>query len=196
MPKQLAARHNGSQFVSAEVRLSYVYALEPSSYEDDGDKMYSVMVLMSKEDTDQIAVLHEAIDAATEAGKSKWNGKIPTNLATSIRDGDEDPNYSDQEAFNGHLFFRAKSKNKPGIIGPDKSPITSSEELYSGCYARVDVNFFAYDYKGSRGIACGLNNIQKVRDGESLGGRSKAEDVFDVVGGTSFDNGDDNDDIF
>ena len=53
-------------------------------------------------------------------------------------------------------------------------PILDRAEVYSGCYARVSINFYAFNSNGNRGIACGLGNIQKVRDGEPLGGRSSA----------------------
>jgi len=61
------------------------------------------------------------------------------------------------------------------------NPILDETEVYSGCYGRASVNFFPYSHKGNRGVACGLNNVQKLADGESLGGRSRAEDDFDAV---------------
>ncbi len=53
------------------------------------------------------------------------------------------------------------------------------------CYARRSqrcdsLTFFAYNTNGSKGIAAGLGNVQKLRDGEPLGGRSRAEDDFDI----------------
>ena len=54
------------------------------------------------------------------------------------------------------------------------------EEIYSGCYVRASINAYAFNIQGNSGVSFGLNNIQKVRDGEPLGGGgSKAEDDFD-----------------
>lgn len=52
-------------------------------------------------------------------------------------------------------------------------------DVYSGCYARVSLNFYAFNTNGNKGIACGLGNIQKVDDGERLGGGASAEEDFD-----------------
>lgn len=195
--KALKPRVEGTKLITAEARASHAYVFTPASFEDSDDELYSVMILIPKEDKATLQAMKQAIEAAKEAGKSKWNGKVPSNLTTPVRDGDTDENYSDQEAFNGHYFVRAKSRTKPGIIGPDKAPITDSTEFFSGCYARFSVNFFAYDHKGNKGVACGLNNIQKIRDGEPLGGRARAEDEFDSLDDSDFDDpAEDNDDIF
>ena len=58
------------------------------------------------------------------------------------------------------------------------SPILDRSEVYSGCYGRASISFFAFNSNGNRGIACGLNNLQKLRDGEPLGGRASAEADF------------------
>ena len=56
--------------------------------------------------------------------------------------------------------------------------ILDSSELYSGIIGRASINFYAFNSNGNRGIACGLNNIQKLSDGTPLGGHSRAEDDF------------------
>ena len=43
------------------------------------------------------------------------------------------------------------------------------------------LNFYAFNSNGNKGIACGLGNIQKIRDGESLGGKTTAADDFGAV---------------
>ncbi|ASB66975.1 hypothetical protein S101413_03558 [Bacillus velezensis] len=77
--------------------------------------------------------------------------------------------------------MNASSKTKPGIVDRNLNHIIDSEELYSGCYGRVSINFYAFNTAGNKGIACGLNNIQKLEDGDYLGGRSRAEDDFDAL---------------
>ena len=64
------------------------------------------------------------------------------------------------------------------MVDADRQPILDSSELYSGIIGRASINFYAFNSSGNRGIACGLNNIQKLSDGTPLGGHSRAEDDF------------------
>ena len=56
--------------------------------------------------------------------------------------------------------------------------VTDEDDVYSGCYGYVSINFFAFNNAGNRGIAAGLNNVLKTRDGAYLGGRSSAQSDF------------------
>lgn len=89
-------------------------------------------------------------------------------------------NYNEGEEYAGHYFMNVSSKTKPGVVDSQVQPILDSTEVYSGCYGRVSINFYPYDTAGNRGIGAGLNNVQKLADGESLGGKSRAEDDFEV----------------
>ncbi|WP_029516967.1 DUF2815 family protein [Paenibacillus polymyxa] len=172
----MATTNNDTKVVTGKVRLSYVHVFEPNAI-DGGEPKYSSSILIPKSDKVTLKKIKAAIAAATEAGKSKWGGKVPGNLKTPLRDGDEER--EDDPAYAGHYFLNASSKNKPGIIDLDKIEITDTTEVYSGCYARVSLNFYAFNTNGNKGIAAGLNNLQKVADGDYLGGRSRAEDDFD-----------------
>ena len=135
-------------------------------------------LLIPKEDKTTIAKIKRAIEAAKEAGKSKWGGKIPANLKTPLRDGDEEK--PDQKEYAGCYFINANANQKPGIVDAGLNEIIDPSEFYSGCYGRASINFFAYNAAGNRGIGCGLNNLQKLRDGEPLSGRTRPEDDFEV----------------
>ena len=74
--------------------------------------------------------------------------------------------------------MNANSTTKPGVVDADRNPILDSSELYSGIIGRASINFYAFNSNGNRGIACGLNNLQKLADGTPLGGHSRAEDDF------------------
>ncbi|WP_010271395.1 DUF2815 family protein [Paenibacillus senegalensis] len=161
-----------TKVITGKCRLSYAHVFAPNK-----DGKYSVSVLIPKSDKKTVKKIKDAIEAAKELGKSKWGGKVPKNLKLPLRDGDVDR--EDDEAYEGHYFVNANSNTKPGIIDLDKIEITDSTEVYSGSYARLSLNFYPYDRDGSKGIACGLNNIQKVADGDPLGGRARAEDDFD-----------------
>ncbi|MGR6115054.1 DUF2815 family protein [Aeribacillus composti] len=176
--------NNATKVITGKVRLSYVHVFQPQSI-DGGEEKYSTSILIPKEDEETLRKIKTAIEAAKELGKSQWGGKIPANLKLPLRDGDEER--PDDEAYAGHYFINASSKTKPGIAKPiGKTPdgktkfeeITDSTEVYSGCYARVSINFYPFNKNGNRGIAVGLNNIVKVQDGEPLGGRARLEDEF------------------
>ena len=97
-------------------------------------------------------------------------------IKTPLRDGDlERP---DDEAYKNSYFINANSSTAPGIVDADRQPILERSEVYSGVYGRASINLYAFNSNGNKGIACGLNNLQKIRDGEPLGGKSRAEDDF------------------
>lgn len=161
-------------------RLSYANVWDPKSI-NGGAPKYSVSLIIPKSDTKTIGKINAAIQAAYEEGQSKLkgNGKsVPalTVIKTPLRDGDlERP---DDEAYRGCYFINANSATAPGIVDADRQPILERSEIYSGVYARASINLYAFNSNGNKGIACGLNNLQKIRDGEPLGGKSRAEDDF------------------
>ena len=172
----MSTQTQSTKVVTGLVRLSYVHLFEPSSINEGDDKKYSVSLLIKKSDTATIAKIEAAVNAAKELGKSKWGGKIPAKLKLPLRDGDEDR--PDDEAYAGHYFLNASSKNKPGVVDHNTQPVLDQEEVYSGCYGRASINFYAFDASGNKGIAAGLNNVQKLKDGEPLAGSSSAEEDF------------------
>lgn len=173
---------NTTKVVTGKVRLSYVHLFEPYSNNDDQPEKFSCVILIPKSDTKTLKAIKAAQDAAAEAGKQKtFNGKIPSNLKTTLHDGDEEGDLERNPEYEGHYFMSVSSKTKPGIVDKDVQPILDSTEVYSGCFARVSINAFAYNTQGNRGISFGLNHVQKIADGDYLGGRSRAEDDFESI---------------
>lgn len=161
-------------------RWSYVNAWEAKSI-NGGAPKFSVSLIIPKSDTKTIEKIQAAIQAAYEEGqgKLKGNGKsVPalSVLKTPLRDGDAER--PDDEAYADAYFINANSATAPGIVDADRNPILDRSEVYSGVYGRASINFYAFNSNGNKGIACGLNNLQKIRDGEPLGGKSRAEDDF------------------
>ena len=171
---------NPAKVITGVCRLSYANIWQAKSI-NGGAPKYSASVLIPKSDAKTVAKVKAAIQAAYEEGegKLKGNGKtVPTlaSLKTPFRDGDTER--PDDEAYAGHWFINANSNTAPGVVDANREPIYDTSEIYSGVYARVSLSFYAFNSNGNRGIACALQNIQKVRDGEPLGGKSKAEDDF------------------
>lgn len=175
----MAVTNIDTKVITGKVRLSYAHLFKPVAIDDGQEPKYSVCLLIPKSDKQTLKKIKAAVEAAKQAGASKWGGKIPNNLKMPLRDGDEER--PDQEEYAGHYFLNANSKQAPGIVDKSLQPIMDSTEVYSGCYARASINFFAFNTAGNKGIACGLNNIQKLEDGDYLGGRSRAEDDFDAM---------------
>lgn len=172
---------NPTKIITGVCRLSYANIWQAKSI-NGGAPKYSTSVLIPKSDTKTIAKVKAAIQAAYEEGEGKLKGNsksVPSlaSLKTPLRDGDTER--PDDEAYAGHWFLNANSNTAPGVVDANREPIYDTSEIYSGVYARVSLSFYAFNSNGNRGIACGLQNIQKVRDGESLGGKSRAEDDFD-----------------
>lgn len=156
-------------------RFSYLHCWEPDSV-NGGDPKYSVSAIIPKSDTKTINAIKAAIEQAKKDSVSKWGGKVPANLKLPLRDGDIDR--SDDEAYAGCYFFNANSRQAPQVVDSKVQPILDQSEVYSGCYGKISVTFYGYNSNGNRGIAAGLGNIQKLKDGESLGGRTSAADDF------------------
>jgi len=177
---------NPTKVITGKCRASYANLNEPKSI-NGGKPKYSVSIIIPKSDTATLEKIKAAILAAyTEGeGKLKGNGKTVPPLATlktPLRDGDSER--PDDEAYANSYFINANSDTAPGLVDRDRNPIMERSEIYSGIYARFSINFYAFNTNGNRGIACGLNNVQKLSDGEPLGGKSRAEDDF---GGDYYD---------
>lgn len=169
---------NSTKVVTGKVRFCYVNVFEPTAMNEGDTPKYNICVLIPKSDTATIDKIKKAIEAAKEAGKAKLadkNGRIPASLKLPLRDGDEER--PDDPAFEDHYFINANSMRQPSIVDRSLNPIMSRDEFYSGCYGRASISFYAFNVS-SKGIAAGLNNLQKLEDGEMLAGGSTAEEDF------------------
>ena len=170
-----------TRVVTGKVRLSYANIWEPRSIQGSKPK-YSVSIIIPKSDTKTVNAIEKAIDAAIDEGLAKFGGKKPNKAAlkTPLRDGDierDDPAYADSWFINAN----ANENNPPQIVDAGLNQILDRAEVYSGCYGRVSIDFYAFNTHGNRGIAAGLGNIQKLADGEPLGGGATAEQDFGSV---------------
>ena len=176
-----------------EVRLSYCHLFKPEAIADGGEPKYSVSVIIPKSNTKLIAQIKQAVSAALQMGvSSKFGGKMPSNWKNPLRDGDLEK--SDDDSYAGCYFISASSKTKPGVVKRMKVngqntlvEVTNEEDIYSGCYGFVSINFFPFSNAGNKGVGAGLNNVLKTREGEYLGGRSSAQTDFAGVNLDSFD---------
>ena len=163
-----------------DTRWSYANVWEAKSI-NGGTPKFSVSLIIPKSDTKTVAKIKAAIEAAYHDGEAKLKGSgksVPPRAAikTPLRDGDSAR--PDDPAYANAYFINATSATAPGIVDADRNPILTRSEVYSGVYGRASISFYAFNSNGNKGIACGLNNLQKVRDGEPLGGKVSAESDF------------------
>ena len=171
---------NPTKVITGVCTFSYLNCWEPKAIQGSKPK-YSVSLIIPKSDTRTVEKILNAIQAAYEEGQSKLKGNGKTVpalpvLKTPLRDGDvERPG---DEVYQDSWFINANSVTAPGVVDADRQPILDRSEMYSGVKGRASINLYAYNVNGNRGIACGLNHLQKIADGTPLGGRSRAEDDF------------------
>lgn len=161
---------------TGKVRFSYCHVWEPSAIEEGGDKKYSVSIIIPKSDKATLKKINDVVDYLKEQFKAKNGGKLPIKFKTPLRDGDEER--EGDEAYKDSYFVNASSKTRPGIVDKNIEPILDQSEFYSGCYGRAAINFYSFDKSGNKGVAAGLNNLQKLEDGDSLAGKSSAAADF------------------
>ena len=164
-PLTVNIMNNPTKVVTGKVRFSYAHVFTPTPVSESSDeKKYNVSIIIPKSDTKTLGAIRKAID---EALKAKFGQKIPKSYKNPLRDGDLE---REDEAYANSMFLSAKSNNKPGVVDQDLNPILDPSEFYSGCYGRVSLNFYGFDVNGSKGVACGLLNLQKLEEGERLAG--------------------------
>jgi len=161
-----------TKVVTGLVRLSYLKVWQPE-VDDDGKKFFKACLLIPKKDKATVKKIEEATQAAIAA---KWPGKPPKGVKLPMRDGDED---KDAPEFEGMFFLNCKSAKKPGLLNAAREEILDEDEVYSGAWGKVSINFYAYERPDGKGIAVGLNAIQKLKDDENLGGGGWSVDDFE-----------------
>lgn len=167
---------------TGKVRLSYCHIWEPQAPQNgQGEPKYSVTILIPKTDTATLNAIYTEMAAAEQQGvASKWGGVKPPIVKNPLYDGDGVRPSGEPfgEECRGCMVMTASAKNQPSVVDLQVQPILNRAEVYSGCYARVSINFFAYAQNGNKGIGCGLNAVQKIEDGEPLSGMVTAEEAF------------------
>lgn len=168
-------------------RVSYPNVFKAKFNKLSNKDEYSVVALFPK-DAD-LSVMKAAAEAAVEEKWGKDKTKWPQKLKSPFRDQGE---RADEETGNlpngyekGAVFINLKSKQRPGVVDAQVNDIINEADFYAGCWARATVSCYAYDQAGNKGVAFGLTNLQKVKDGEPLGGRPRATDDFAPIAGAA-----------
>lgn len=174
-----------SSIVTPTFRVSYPNVFEARKNPLSGKDEFSVEAVFEKG-----ADLSKLKEAAQEAlanqfghDKSKW----PQNLRNPFKDQalkakDVDGQQVLPELYEeGAIYMNLRTANKPSVVDQNVQPILEKSEFYAGCYARASVSVYAYNKGGNAGVNFSLVNIQKVKDGDPLGGRTAPEEDFAPV---------------
>lgn len=160
-------------------RISFANIWEAKSIQGS-DPKYSVSCVIPKSDKATLAKINAAVEAAKEEAKSKkWGGKIPSGLKLPLRDGDIDR--PDDETYTNCMFLNATSSEKPGVVDRKVQPVLDPMQVYSGCYCNVSVSIYGFNTNGNRGVAASLSNVQWLKDGERLSGKTDAASDFEQL---------------
>lgn len=169
-----------TKIVTGKVRFSYVTLAQPKASEEGAEPKYSLVLLIPKSDTATVKKINAAITEAADAFRAR-NGaqSLPANPMSPLHDGDgQKPNGGDYgPECKGCYVMNASSKIKPLMLDSFKNEIADPNEIYSGCYGRVSINFYGYNNR-RKGIGCGLLGVQKLHDGDPLGGVMATADDF------------------
>jgi hypothetical protein len=169
--------------MTPRARLSYPALFKARAMEVGKEPKFSASLIFDA--AAQATPLFAAMKAqASAAARENWGDKLPANLRNPFRNGSE----KDDPAYQGAVFINTSSKQQPQVVGGAIDPLTGKlkviddpSEVYAGCYVIAAVRAYAYDAKGNRGVAFGLQALQKVADGEPLGGGVRATEVFQPV---------------
>lgn len=176
--------NNNSRVVVGPVRLSYCHLFEPHAIDPNAAAKYSCSILIPKTDTALVGTIKKALTAAIPADAPKTSeGKLDKQrFRLCLRDGDAERN--DAPEYKGMYFINASSNHKPGVVkkvnrnGQVVTENCDQDEVYSGCWAYVAINFFAYAKSANKGVSCGLNSVMKYRDDTPFGATDSAHADF------------------
>lgn len=172
-----------SNVTTGRVRFSFTNIFTPRApQEGQGEPKYSLTILIPKTDVATLQAIQQAMEVAVQEGiANTFGGSRPPRLNMPLYDGDGVRPTSGEpfgEECKGHMVMTASSLQQPSVVDVNVQPIINQAEIYSGCYGRVSLRFFAYNKNGNKGVGCGLGNVQKLADGEPLSGRTSAADDF------------------
>ena len=149
LPQTTNSRQKKAEAV-LPARLDFVHVFEPWAFRENEKPKYSVTLIISKNDTDTIRKVHNALTLQNAEMK---------DIRSPLRDGDvERPN---NPAYRNCWFINATNNgifSVPQVCDRQQNVITDRNQLYSGVWGRVHVSFKAYR------IGCYFNAIQKTKD--------------------------------
>jgi hypothetical protein len=165
------------KLITPKVRLSFPWFDRPQPPQQVGGKAKYGCSLIFDAAAMASAETKLLIGEVKKAVAAKYGDKVPPKFRLNpFLDGSE---YEQYDGFKGNRFLRVSSVQRPGLVDRDRNPVDEvTSVFYPGCYVRATLNVFCYDNSGNKGVSFGLNNVQFICDGDSLGNRSRPEEDF------------------
>ena len=181
------------KFLTPNFRACFIAVLRPSAGKNDdgtpGELKYSVRAAFPP--TADLTFMKAQVK---QAAQEKFGDKIPKSLRLPFRRNDEldNPVQGIGDDWTIVTFSTKADKAKPGVVDSNVQEIIDESEVYSGAWFRVQTRAFGYAKAGNNGVGFGLDNVQKVKDGDPLGGgRMPANKAFEAIGSTDDEDGED-----
>jgi len=162
---------SNERVMSPKFRVAFAKVFTPDA---ENDKYSLAMLFDNNTDISELKELVKNVVA------DKYGNKVPKKFMYPFKDGNE----QDTEAypfFKNQTIVNASTKFKIGLVDEDVNPIIDQSEFYNGCYARATLSAYCWEFKGKAGVSFNVQNVQKVGDGERLGGAVTAEQEFEAV---------------
>lgn len=162
--------------ITPEFRASFAHVFKPQPpLQPGGKSKYGLTALFAPG-----ADLSGLKALAAKVAQDFFGDKLKDpNFTKRLRNPFRDQGEKSYEGYvPGAICINMTSENRPGVVDHNVQAIIEESQFYSGCYAKASVSCFGYDKAGNVGVAFGLNNVQKLRDGDPLGGRTRPEDDF------------------
>lgn len=176
---------NTTKTVTPKARIAFAQLFEAKSF--DGNPAKFGCTLIFDKEAQASPEFKKMKELASNSAKEKWGDKLPATMRSPFRSSSEKEGMAGFD--EGTVFINVSSKNQPRVVDKNKVNgafplIQDASKVYSGAYVRASVNAYAYDQKGNKGVAFGLNNVQFLTDGERLGGgQTNPNDEFENAGG-------------
>lgn len=174
-----------TMIITPVFRLSYPHIFEKSHNELANRDQYDLVMLFDKKNKAELKSMYDLMKKVAEFRF----GPNPKGLRNPFKDGDTATNQAGDliseknPSYIGQLVLSSWSKNQPGVVNHKNQVILDHDEVYGGCYCKAQLNCYAYETGGNRGVSFGLVHVQKIKDGDPFGSRSKPEDAFAPVAG-------------
>lgn len=197
-----------ANIMTPKFRVSFPNLFKPRKNDMSGKMEYGVMALFSKgTDLSKLqAAVKQAVEQKWGTDQKKWpkdpeTGKVKIRMPFRKHEEKRYENDNGDLVFppgmeEGGIFINLKSIQKPGVVDQDVQDIINESDVYAGCYARATVSVYAYETKGNCGVSFGLQNLQKMGEGDPLGSRTKPQDDFAPIAGAGASEGATADSIF
>jgi hypothetical protein len=175
------------RFMTPVFRGSFLHLIKPQLPQDGkGDPKFGLSAIwtpseFSGADKKRWAVVNKALSDEAQARFKKPLKDLPANIKRGIRNGNEKEG---MEGYGeGKFFTSLTTKMRPGIVDVDRETVIHPDEdnmdlVYPGAFFRATVVAYSYDMGGGKGVALGLMNLMKVKDGDRLDSRTTANDDF------------------